>query len=208
MKNINTYRIAPILRAFIILMFFGSCMNCATDRHPKETGFFTDPRDGRIYKTVKIGNQWIMAENLAYKPDQGSYWAYNNDTGNSSTYGYLYDWETAMKVAPDGWHLPSKKEWKVFRKSLGSTLEITSYERKVYKQMVAGGSSGFEALFGGAYIISYNEFRGIGETAYFLSSTMTGNGPVNYVVDRKDTCAFITSYADPNGGKSVRLFKD
>jgi len=37
----------------------------------------------------------------------------------------------------------------------------------------------FDALFGGAYIIAYNEFRGIGETAYFLSSTMTGNGPVN-----------------------------
>jgi uncharacterized protein (TIGR02145 family) len=173
-----------------------------------ETGFFTDPRDGRIYKTVKIGNQWIMAENFAYKPEQGNYWAYNNDSGNVALYGYLYDWETAMKIAPDGWHLPSKKEWKVFRKSLGSRMDITSNTRKVYKQMIVGGSSGFDALFGGAYIIAYHEFREIGETAYFLSSTITSDGPMNYMVDRKDASAFISGYADPEGGKSVRLFKD
>jgi uncharacterized protein (TIGR02145 family) len=38
--------------------------------------------------------------NLAYKPKEGNFWAFNNDSGNVTKYGYLYDWETAKKVAP------------------------------------------------------------------------------------------------------------
>ena len=38
-----------------------------------------------------------MAENLAYKPDQGNFWAYGDDTSNVAICGYLYDWETAKK---------------------------------------------------------------------------------------------------------------
>ena len=51
-----------------------------------------------------------MAENLAYKPEQGNFWAYGNDSNNVAKYGYLYDWETAKKVAPKGWHLPTESD--------------------------------------------------------------------------------------------------
>lgn len=195
-----------ILGVFFILII--SCKESETKLLAQETGIFTDLRDGKIYKTVKIGDQWIMAENFAYKPDQGNYWVYDNDTNNLSIYGYLYDWETAKKIAPEGWHLPTRKEWKTFRKSLGAKVDIWCTMDKVYKKMVLGGSSGFNALFGGAYIIAYEEFRGIGNVAYFWSSTETNDGPANYIVERKSGDAFLTNYADSKGGKSVRFFKD
>jgi uncharacterized protein (TIGR02145 family) len=209
MKKKRLIRVHQTLLIGVLFMLSCSCMNKENTLNAQETGSFTDLRDGKVYTTVKIGDQWIMAENFAFKPDQGNYWAYNNDSANVAMYGYLYDWETALKIAPAGWHLPSVKEWKAFRKSLGARWDTWGTMNKVYKQMVTGGSSGFNALFGGAYIISYKEFRGLNEVAYFWSSTRAKDGqPVNYIVERESGEAFISTYADPKGGKSVRFFKD
>src|SRR5690554_8052941 len=82
-------------------------------------GTFTDPRDGKVYQTVTIGNQEWMAENLAYEPSSGHYWAYDNNNSNVETYGYLYAWETACDVCPDGWHLPTDAEWTELTNYLG-----------------------------------------------------------------------------------------
>jgi uncharacterized protein (TIGR02145 family) len=47
-----------------------------------------------------------MVQNLAFLPESGNVWSYKSDRR-----GYHYDWETALKIAPVGWHLPTKAEW-------------------------------------------------------------------------------------------------
>lgn len=188
-----------------------------------EIGTFTDIRDGKIYKTVKIGNQWLMSENIAYKPDQGNYWAYDNDSNNIVKFGYLYDWETAKKIAPKGWHLPTELELKTLRKSLGGKRDIFRIlggtMEKVYKQMVIGGC-GFNALMAGIRT-GDGRFMCLGGRTDFWSSSKSKVGQYFYILDAKiegksrglldskeGTAALADQQDNATWGKSVRLFKD
>ncbi len=148
---------------------------------------FTDKRDGKIYKTVKIGNQIWMAENLAYKANSGC-WAYNNDQDNVAKYGYLYDYETATNVCPNGWHLPSDGEWEQLAEYINSVDETVSKYKDTWKNMgnilkaKSGWHSngngidkfGFSALTGGN---SYHDgsFSNIGNEGRWWSSTSINN---------------------------------
>lgn len=95
---------------------------------------FTDSRDGRIYQTIEIGTQVWMAENLAFKADSGC-WALDGDESNVEKFGYLYNWDVANIVCPDGWHLPSKAEWEILELYLatnGYNYDGTVYEEGDY----------------------------------------------------------------------------
>jgi uncharacterized protein (TIGR02145 family) len=133
----------------------------------QQTKTFTDPRDGITYKTVNIGNQTWMAENLAYKPDSRNYWAYDNDQSNVAKYGYLYNWQASKIVCPTGWILPSISDFE----TLLSNFDATD---NAYPELKDGGSSGFNAILGGR---RYNDgsFNDIDSYGYWWSATEYGN---------------------------------
>ena len=77
--------------------------------------FFTDRRDNETYKTVTIGNQIWMAENLRYKCE-GAVAPICRSESKSKKYGLLYFLQDFNRLAPDGWRIPSLKDWvRLFR---------------------------------------------------------------------------------------------
>ncbi|MCX6239241.1 MAG: fibrobacter succinogenes major paralogous domain-containing protein [Bacteroidia bacterium] len=125
----------------------------------QKTDTFTDKRDGKTYKTVKIGTQTWMAENLktTYYRDgseipnitdkdswsnltTGAYCSYDNSTGNANTYGTLYNWYAIndnRELCPSGWHLPTDAEWKTLEMALG--MSHTNADKTSWRGTDEGG---------------------------------------------------------------------
>jgi uncharacterized protein (TIGR02145 family) len=173
---------------------------------------FKDSRDNKIYKTVKIGNQTWMAENLNYKTSSGS-WCYNDFSSNCQTYGRLYNWETAKTVCPDGWHLASDDEWTELIDFLGGPRiaggKMKQNGTTFWKTPNKGekNGSGFLALPGGDR--DYNgKFGNMGYHASFWSSTEDYSiGAWLRLLYYDDTNVLRYSY-NLDFGYSVRCVKD
>lgn len=139
----------------------------------QETGTITDARDGKVYKTVKIGDQIWMGENLAFKTESG-FMVYDNIKDYVKIHGYLYTWGAATKACPDGWRLPSMQDWWYLSNSLGGDdqaggkLKETGTTSWKSPNTGATNSSGFTALSSGR---SGDKAMGyIGSFTYFWSS--------------------------------------
>jgi uncharacterized protein (TIGR02145 family) len=89
---------------------------------------FTDSRDSKTYKTIKIGEQVWMAENLNYAAQSSR--CYNDSIANCEKYGRMYDYNTAKSACPLGWHLSTSEEWYKLYRFAGGTIDINFPEEK------------------------------------------------------------------------------
>ncbi|MDR1812675.1 MAG: hypothetical protein LBQ87_07600 [Candidatus Fibromonas sp.] len=134
---------------------------------------FLDSRDGKKYKAVKIGNQTWMAENLNY--DASGSKCYDNKPENCTKYGRLYDWETAMKACPPGWHIPSNDDYGNLMNKVGGFSTAGKHLKakngwEPYRGIKNLDTYGFSALHGGdgneGYWWSANEHEYYSNYAY------------------------------------------
>jgi uncharacterized protein (TIGR02145 family) len=132
------YRVNKLVFFCVALVFcFGIFTGCRKQKKTEiiqETGKVTDIQ-GNVYNTVKIGNQWWMAENLRVEFYNDSSKIKEVLTNTSDTqwpqqqtgafckidnrYGYHYNAYSLKKLAPLGWHIPTDEEWKTLEKELG-----------------------------------------------------------------------------------------
>ena len=163
-------------------------------------GTMTDSRDGNVYRTVKIGEQTWMAENLNY--DTTGAVCFENSLDSCAKYGRLYSATLAQAVCPEGWHLPSELEFNALIDSVGGFDNLKSTEW--------GGDDpyGFSALPAGKYdYVSGQNFT----TDQFI----TGWWLYAETIDYRSPLYGVHAAADPRvtvddneNGFSVRCLED
>lgn len=193
--------------------------------------------EGNIYKTISIGTQTWMTENLKTTryndgspiplvTDPGIWsnlttpaycWYDNKEAAYKDLYGALYNWFTVNtgKLCPSGWHVPSEDDWILIDSYLGGEevagikLKEAGFEHWVQIQgsRIATNESGFTSLPSGNRY-SNGDFYGIGESNFFWATTPCGQTGAAYRHHDVE-CDDITSGCTTNQrGFSVRCIKD
>jgi uncharacterized protein (TIGR02145 family) len=172
---------------------------------PQQGSRFTDARDGKTYRTVRIGTQTWMAENLNYQT--GNSWCYKNDPSNCSKYGRLYDWNTAKKACPAGWHLPSNQEWTTLVNYAGGASTAGTKLKSKSPNWNGEDAYGFSALPGGRRITD-GSFYDLGSWGDWWSAT---EFDASYAYRRDMISGYtyvIEYYYLKSYGHSVRCLQD
>ena len=201
---------------FIQIMFFNGTTYQVSDGPTPEPSkatstdsTFTDSRDGKTYKTVKLGERIWMAENLNYEMDDGiKSWCNGNKQENCDKYGRLYTYKSATYACPPGWRLPEVEEWP--ERGNGGHPAFLDYA--VVGWYGGKDTYGFTVLPAGNYSAkSQYFFEPGGGTTYFWTMTID---------TRNNNCATMIHFgsgsegmvsvcaSDENDGLSVRCLKD
>ncbi len=190
--------------------------------------------DGKVYKTVKIGNQWWMAENLRetkYRNgissipvvassstwstlETGARCVYNNNENYTNSYGYLYNWYVVAtgNLAPSGWHVPTYYDFSDLYDFLGGSkggkMKETGYAHWDYPNTAATNESGFTAIAAGRRNDDGN-FNDIWEDAWIWLAQQDVNG-INggSLTMSYNTDTMYNYLINKKHGCTIRLIKD
>gem|GEM_PF-436118 len=193
-------------------------------------GTLHDERDGKKYRTVKIGDQTWMAENLAYVVD--SSWCPEGRSDSCAKYGRLYQWAAAMAIAPTydamawdggdsliqgvcprGWHLPSETEWTALTATVEADARVGegfagSALKSTAGWYLSGNGTdrfGFRAIPAG---YRYNGDGPLGMYAHFWSASAY-NGETAWLRTAYHNYArMYGGSADKKAGYAVRCLED
>jgi uncharacterized protein (TIGR02145 family) len=226
MKSKNSTLLFTLI---VILIFSGGCKK--TEKPPETLADV----EGNIYKTVKIGNQEWMDENLkTTKFADGTdiplvkdaevwsnltasgYCWYNNDkTTYELPYGALYNGYSIVsgQLCPSGWHVPSKDEWLQLRDFLGDSLKAGGKLKEaglthwLSPNNGADNSSGFTAVPAGLRYFEGTFSSVLSYTAFWASTDSTGNKAWFAGLYYGDA-GFVIEQRLKNHGFSVRCIKN
>ena len=201
----------------------GIVLPCKTESEDNcEYGILKDSRDGQEYKTVKIGEQWWMAENLNYKVDSSYCFFVSQDSCAITKYGRVYTWAAAVNeseercgqntmcelpepvqgVCPKGWHLPNETEWRfLINMTIGKLLK-TQAGWNVYDN--GDDSFGFSVLPAPRKISAFNSDK---SDADFWSSSEVRGVAIRMNINARYDFATMTNY-DKSSALSIRCIKD
>jgi uncharacterized protein (TIGR02145 family) len=182
----------------------GDKENMAEDKQAFTDTTFTDARDGKTYRTVKLGGQTWMAENLDYQTKKS--WCYDNNPENCKIYGRLYTWDAARKACPAGWRLPDTSDWLPILAASSFDTAATMLKSKA-PDWDGTDDYGFSALPGGTRDPD-GSFTFIGSWGFWWMGTKSGffNAWV-LLMQTGDT--YAKGFENPKGyGNSVRCLRD
>ena len=182
-----------MIKILVLVLTFGFWSSMSAQK----SGATVKDADGNEYKTVVIGSQTWFAENLkttkyangtnikqisdknAWANDKvAGYCWYNNDEGNKSEYGALYNWYAinTANICPEGWHVATDADWNTLEKSVGgrekaaASLKEAGTSHWETSTEATTGDSGFNMLPGG-FRDAYGNFTWQGVDAGYWTAT-------------------------------------
>lgn len=145
-------------------------------------GELVDRRDGKSYRTVLIGDQIWMAENLNYGDSvstpslKGNTWCGGGDSlkNDCGIYGRLYTWAAGGELCPEGWRMPSMEDYMTLAKNFGGMAfagEALKSDAVGWRKLGGTNVSGFSAL-GAGYRHHDGDILEINNKGVFMTSSV------------------------------------
>ena len=213
--------------AFAVSVLFLSCKKDDANLEPVKD------IDGNEYAVVKIGDQYWMTQNLITTKyndgtaiatglsdsawaaaSAGAYALYEGVASNNTVYGKLYNWQAASsgKLAPTGWHVPTRTEWTQLVEFLGGSgvaggkLKSTSSLWNA-PNTGADNSSGFAGLPGG-FRGTLGSYESLGDAGYWWASSERNSTQGDYTKLDNSFASSAANGATKQFGMSVRCVKN